>query len=51
MTESISEIRAQPLQHMHGAIAKYKNMEKRATTGVDSQQATENQALLKPNTQ
>ena len=27
-------------------MAKYKNMEKRATTAVDSHQATENQALL-----
>ena len=30
----------------HIKIAKYKNMVKRATTAVDSHQATENQALL-----
>ena len=28
------------------ALAKYTNMEEEATTGVDSQQATENQAML-----
>jgi membrane-bound inhibitor of C-type lysozyme len=33
------------------ALAKYNNMEEEATTGVDSQQVTENQALLKPNSQ
>ena len=33
------------------ALAKYTNMEEEATTGVDSQQVTENQALLKLNSQ
>ncbi len=33
------------------ALAKYNNMEEEATTGVDSQQVTENQALLKLNSQ
>ena len=38
--------RALHLRHTNGAIAKYKIMKERATTGVDFQQATENQALL-----
>ena len=33
------------------ALAKQKNIEEKATTGVDPQQATENQALLKLNSQ
>jgi hypothetical protein len=33
------------------ALAKFTNLEERATMSADSQQATENQALLKPNTQ
>ncbi len=33
------------------ALAKYNYMEERATMGVDPQQATENQALLKLNSQ